>query len=674
MSKKDFSKKIIESMENKINAIKNINPDEFAKKDKYAELALCLTYMTLSKEKIIDKDEKNNHPLKRLKENVDRSEIDKVFDNNFSKEMPVIINAAVNDKLWILDNIRDSIMHGQFDIDEEKECFILNNKQSNRTLQAEIPFSWFIAYTKNNILSQKKVEEINVKGFYYNIDKKDNKNIRVYKELTNSIFYNVKIEGDKINYSEAEKTVKELFDKYSKEEIDESIIEQYRQRIDAEPYAYDEKYLVSYYIASDKIKKDLQTKYPNNRIDIEILKQKQKNKIIEEKNLPKEYYSYNLLMNILNEIESEKGMNNLKATSNLYENYNTPKLSFALSKLIGASISSLDLDAMMNRNNPKNLLAQAVSNAIKTLDTNMKKETLGTSLRMVMELFEDLGKKEYRLSQMVDNNKATNSYEKYMLFSKNRELLIQTCVSALGLASLTINHEDLYEKHFENEFSSDYVDSSYSVKKYTDIIGELIELEKDKLEEQAGIKIKENNIESIKDANGAYRDIQKASQWKTEINEANVRITKYEIDIQKLETELFRLTPKNNELSPKQLKIKRKLERRIRRLEKNYLKLASINNKQARNNKNKVMKLINAALNEYKEETSEFMYVKCQKMDDTIEIMRNSLSHVGRVKLIGSKIVFNDYDKNGKKSGQVICDYEAFKNILNEPYQKQKTL
>lgn len=53
MSKIDFSKKIVPIIEHKINALENLDYSEFLKKDEYFELALCLAYLTLSKEKII---------------------------------------------------------------------------------------------------------------------------------------------------------------------------------------------------------------------------------------------------------------------------------------------------------------------------------------------------------------------------------------------------------------------------------------------------------------------------------------------------------------------------------------------------------------------------------------------------------------------------------------------
>ena len=112
MSKENFSQKVSELMQKKIFAL-------------------------------IVKDPKVKNRMDRLSYMVDLTEIDKVFTPGFSKEMPVIKYARENNNLWILDNIRDSIMHGSFDIDEERKCFLLNNTQHDRELIAEVPFSWW---------------------------------------------------------------------------------------------------------------------------------------------------------------------------------------------------------------------------------------------------------------------------------------------------------------------------------------------------------------------------------------------------------------------------------------------------------------------------------------------------------------------------------------------------
>jgi len=262
MSKETFSEKISHLMYQKIKAVESLSPRVFFEKDANFEVALCLAYMTLSKEKIIKKEIKNTDRLGRLSQMIDTSEIDKVFQAGFASEMPVITYAKENNNLWILDNIRDSIMHGSFDIDEDKKCFLINNKQFDRELIAEIPFSWFIAYAKNDILSKKVLDKYTVSQFYYNKQKRGLKHLFTKKEVINNILYKINITGNKFNVKEVSDRIKELFDLYSMTEIDDDSIEKYRQRINREKIKYNEKYLVSFYIASEKVKEQIEKEYP----------------------------------------------------------------------------------------------------------------------------------------------------------------------------------------------------------------------------------------------------------------------------------------------------------------------------------------------------------------------------------------------------------------------------
>ena len=105
MSKKTYSKKINKIMQKKIEAIENLDFNSILAMEEDFEVALCLAYMTLSKEKIIKKDIKNSNRINRLSQMVETSEIDKLFKPGFAKEMPNIIFAKENNNLWILDNI-----------------------------------------------------------------------------------------------------------------------------------------------------------------------------------------------------------------------------------------------------------------------------------------------------------------------------------------------------------------------------------------------------------------------------------------------------------------------------------------------------------------------------------------------------------------------------------------
>lgn len=400
MSKENFSKNISELMYKKIKAIEYKIPNVFLEKDENFDVVLCLAYMTLSKEKIIAKDMKNKNRMDRLSYMVDLSEIDKVFDSGFAKEMPAIKYAKENNNLWILDNIRDSIMHGSFDIDEDRKCFLINNQQHDRELIAEIPFSWFVAYAKNDILSKKQLDNYTIRGFYYNKDKKDKQYLHTSKELINNILYKVDIIGNKFNANDIENRIKELFELYSKNDFDDSLIESYKTKIDSERVKYNEKYLVSFYIASEKVKECIEKEFPGTdvKISIENRKHKLSNKV--NKALKKQYFNYDLMFDEFNRIISPKGTSLLKYLSSIIEN----------------------LDTMYN------------------VDYNNTYE--------LKNFFNS-----------IINNKSIN-YTNYRdidtLFEQNLKILRSICLNVYGLSTLVINHEGLYSNHFLNQSPRDY--------------------------------------------------------------------------------------------------------------------------------------------------------------------------------------------------------------------------
>ena len=103
-------------MYDKFKSIEYNRVSDYLYLDKYTELAFCLAYMTLSKEKIIDKDKENDDQLGRLTKHVKTTDIDTLLNCNGI----TIIDTDQYDNTWILDNIRDSIMHEKFDIDEDQ--------------------------------------------------------------------------------------------------------------------------------------------------------------------------------------------------------------------------------------------------------------------------------------------------------------------------------------------------------------------------------------------------------------------------------------------------------------------------------------------------------------------------------------------------------------------------
>ena len=310
MSKETFSENISEVMYKKIKALNSYDLKTFFEKDDNFLVAFCIAYMSLSKEKIIDKDIKNGDRLGRLKNKVDISEVDKVFKSGFSKEMPIIISAKENNNLWILDNIRDSIMHGACEIDEDRKCFILNNSQHDRELSAIIPFSWFIAYAKNDILSKKVANKYTVYGFYYNKDKKGIKSFDTQKEIMNNILYRVNISGDSFNIKDIENRINELFLFYAGES-DNRIIN-YKGCI-----KYNEKYLSSFCFVKEKVKNEIEKEFPGVKLNIFI---DNKKSCLIKKKFPKHFYDYDLMFNMFNSSLTKKGMNLLKYMTNIIEN------------------------------------------------------------------------------------------------------------------------------------------------------------------------------------------------------------------------------------------------------------------------------------------------------------------------------------------------------------------
>ena len=66
MSKESFSHQIFSTLYGKLKLLEYREPIYFFEYDEYFELALCLAYMTLSKEKIIHKEIENTDRLGRL--------------------------------------------------------------------------------------------------------------------------------------------------------------------------------------------------------------------------------------------------------------------------------------------------------------------------------------------------------------------------------------------------------------------------------------------------------------------------------------------------------------------------------------------------------------------------------------------------------------------------------
>ena len=604
MSKQTFSQKISESIYKKINSIENMDINAFLKKDEYFEIALCLSYMTLSKEKIIKKDIKNKDRIARLSQMVDSSEINKVFQTGFAKEMPVITYAKENNNLWILDNIRDSIMHGAFDVDEEKQLFLINNNQYDRELIAEIPFSWFISYAKNDILSKKILDNYTIRNFYYNKYKKNKNNFYTNKELINNILYNVNIKGNKFNINIVEKRIKELFDIYSNQEIDDNLIEKYKLRIESEKIKYNEKYLVSFYIASEKVKEIIENEFIGCNVNISISNRKHKliNKI--SKKISSRYFNYDLMYRDFNNCLCSKGTSLLKHLSMIIENVDEKNLTSDI------AFSYLDIankfNFILNGEEIKNIENE---NIVRNLKNNLN----------------------------VLNSILLNVY---------------------GLSTLVINHENLYNPFFLNQHPSKYKIKACLKSSYLDFANKRKNIIIKILENEISIFLKKEQYKSCNNNNAKVK-------IQVMINNLQAKKTIYETELYNLSSIMhFEQITKFKDVDYKQ---KGKLEDIINQYFEHFDKATTINSKNKLKKIishlldvqiEEESKYTYGYCNNMKEVLT--IIRNCFSHIGRV--------YIGKNKGVETSIILNDYDSNNEKSGEVICKYNDLIQLLKEPY------
>lgn len=259
MSTASFTNKVIDDMYDRMDLISTPTINNYLKFDETFELALALVYMTLSKEQIIKKEIKNPDALGRLQRRVPKSEIDNLFTGKYAS---MIKYTEVDDSTWILDAIRDSIIHHKADIDEERKLVLVNNDYENRNLIAEIPFDWFKDYIKTDIVKKRVTNRYNFRNFYACDYISGKRPINTRNISSRLILYNVHIEGENIPLKETDEFIKSLMEKYSKIEVDNSA---------------SNKYYASFIYAVSELYKELNNKFPNaSNIRINIIKKRDK--------------------------------------------------------------------------------------------------------------------------------------------------------------------------------------------------------------------------------------------------------------------------------------------------------------------------------------------------------------------------------------------------------------
>lgn len=607
MSKQTFAHSASDLMDKKIQAVEYLEPSAFFCKDDDFELLLCLAYMTLSKEKIIRKELKNPDRMGRLTKMVDMKEIDKVFAPGFSSRLPIINYARENNNLWILDNIRDSIMHGMFDIDEENRNFIIKNDYFDRDLDAIVPFEWFIAYAKNDILSKKMLDDYVVRGFYYNKDKKDGYSFYTRREVNKNILYNARITGKEFNVADIQTRVRELFDSYSLDNYDEEEIDSYISMIDPDRNVYNERYLASFYISAARVKETIESEFPgvNVTIFIEGRKHKITNKIV--KRYPNRYTNYDLLFNDFNNAVSSKGNMLLGYLSNIIEN-------------IG-SVGELDYSKL--------------------------------TVPEVMNIF----------NVMLDKRamKFNNPEDVKQMFNETKKVLRSLCLSVYGLSTLVINHEGLYSNHFLGQSPGYYGIVAYSKNKYLEYCNAEKRLIMTILDLEMKLFPKLSQLEQCKNEKVKMK-------LQADIDEFNRQKFSAQNDLLNLRSTL-KFEPFIKSELMKKGDDPHSYDKMLDVYYSHFFNASSVQGKK------QVKKVISSLLDKKYKETSMYTFAYCFDMTDALEIIRNSLSHMGRIFIgrdrnAGTYVILNDYENNGGKSGEVIGTYESIVNLLRDPYFK----
>ena len=558
-------------------------------------LALCIAYLTLSKEKIIDKDKDNNDKLGRLTKHVNTSDIDTIFDSSFSSKMPVIIEADSLDKTWILDNFRDSIMHGVFDIDLINQELIIDNNGYDRRLKATIPFEWLFKYAKYDINSKKIKDFYSVKGLFYNDYLNNKKKYYLDTTLNKSIFYSVYIKGNRFNVKDVENKIRELFIEYSKEPYSDNPI--YENTYKKYNY-YDKEYFYTFLTAREKITQIMKKEFGVD-VSIEIIKNK--SEILKKaKNKIKPYtYDYDYLYKNLNNLCIKKS------------------------------------DKMLN------MLSLIIDNIGK--DIKLDNETFLSNFEEVL---------------MGNNGLLTNDIDSYNM---NRLMLANLIVTVTGISTFVINKEELEKKIVNNDYLQYFNTYSRPVR----------------MNEVAKLKKLKNRLLTLNNQyNIAKSQIANCSNEKGK-KFLNNRINDLRKEMIKTSNDYLKL----NRHETREFDLDNKAKKEVKNLrdEKDFWEAfediaESLYNKfdieYERENYDYYDKEIEEIQKKYK-------FSKCDDELDKLTVIRNSLSHIGRINTIKLKnnwlgIEFFDYDDNNHLSGYSYCKYNEFFGLICRLFEEEK--
>jgi len=446
------------------------------------------------------------------------------------------------------------------------------------------------------------MDKYSIKGFYYNMYRVNPKHFDSTREVYNTILYNVVVTGTQFNVKDVEKRVIELFETFSHQKTTHDDIEYYFDEITKEQKKYDPIYLASFYKARDKVRETIEKEFPGT--SVEVYKNERKYKIAKKttRNLPTYSNNYDTFIEHINKVVRPKGISLLYYITNFIENFD------ALSNINYDNLPIYDI----------------------------KKEIIRYMGNAHCDTYSD---------DII-----------YYTYQNTQDILKNISIQILGLATLVINHDDLYKTHYP-----DYPLSNFRLEAYT----------KESYRQNAE-KLRSTYIEILEIEEKITRKQEQLAKCPPE-----KRTTiKYAIDT--LEKRLNKLYC-NLELPYSSIKNSKKIESNDTRsiiLHHNLDKyLEAFKNSENADTKKAILPLIKKLTLWILEEDKQYTLSSCQ-LHDAITTIRNSLSHIGRMyigktKFNGIYIIFNDYDNDKEKSGEVSCSYDAFIDLLYGPLRKQ---
>ena len=602
MSKISFSEKMNDTLYKKIKSFLYLDHDNFFEYDEYFELALCIAYLTLSKEKIIKKDIKNKDRLGRLDKKVENSEFDKLFEAEFCETPPNIISSKETDSGWILDNIRDCIMHGAFDVDEERRCFIINNHKHDRDLVAEIPFSWFIAYAKYDILSKKVSNHYSFGGFYYNIERKDSNCSKTKNEVFKNIMYKVDISGSKFNVDEISKKIRNIMNETSKKTLSDDLINKYKDTF-SHKYFYSERYLASFAVACKIAKETIEEEYPGVVVNFKLMDKKHEFATYADKHLTPYYNNYDVLMKEFDYAKRRKSYELISYIQKMLTSLETPERCF-----IGYAFNKMSNETLIQ----------------------------------FVDRFDGLIGDDLRYSDNKNRFKSVST------------LILNILINIYGITTLVVNHGDFYNEEFLNMMPHDLGIQSRTkqpIIEYENLQRNFLEQILDieillcELKEEYAISPSKRKEKSIKKIEAKLEDKkQKMSVPKPQsIIYDKVGYQKETEDLYKNLDIFMSHFQKTNDIDAK---------RRIREV---------------------ILKLYDKKVECEIKYTSAISF----DMEETLTIMRNCFSHIGRIYVgknygLDTTLIMKDYDTNNNESGCVILKLGTLIEILRKPFDSEK--